>query len=920
MPVIRKLQNNFTAGVLSPGVSERTDLAKYDSGCAEIVNGIVHAHGGISLRPGTRLVEELDGPGRLIPFAYNVEQNYALAFLDRKMRVYRNGGRVLDPDGNPVEIDTPYSLAELPKLKFAQSADTLFLVHPAHPPRKLVRQDHHLWGFSVLKFMPTLPAPKGVTANATGFEDNTDTYVETTATYKVSAVDSRESESLPSEGVTVDTLSTWPTKARVKLRWEPVPGAVRYEIYRDMRGYFEWIGSAENCRFTDDNIEGDDSQGPKENRDPFNPPPVPSGVSAAGSGSGMWGVRVAALNESGVESIAAAEVTGAGALGGFRVEWDRDDAAEANRIYFRPSGADEWSFVDTADLESVEIDKVAVAGFSGKYRNTYEAVVTAVNASGAESDASEPREFTGKATDLWGSSASSRVTVSFDSSPDAEKYRIYLRLKSSTGSTATDTDWRMFEFPAFETEEETGAEEEILKREIRRDAFLAGAKRNPPDPDAARIGFTFPADAELSDYEHGTPVETVGTYPGAVALYQQRLMFARSDDEPQTVWASEIGAFNSMAVSHPLRDDNAITATADSKQMNEIRHLVPLKELLVLTSGAEFRMWPGNNSDALTPTHVSFDPQSYWGANDVDPVVSGRSVLLVQNSGRTVRDLYYQLSEDGYTGNELTILAGHLVDSPIVSWAYQQSPYSTVWTVLESGRLLSLTYMRDQEVWAWSGHESAGGAFRSVLSIREGRQDAVYFLVERNGRYFLEEQVRREYGEPIEQAWFLDCALRYEGSPVSRITGLTHLAGRAVSALVDGQPVPGLSVASDGSVQLPREGSVVTAGLPYEMTVRTLDPEIKAESGPLAGDRRSVVKAEFTVRETLGLDAGPDEETLLPLKFPAPKEWGKPPELYTGTIEHGFTGRNRSSASILFRQTEPLPATVLSVATFISVG
>ena len=54
MALVRKYQNSFTSGVLSPGVYARVDLQKYASGCKQIVNGVVHAHGGVSKRPGTK--------------------------------------------------------------------------------------------------------------------------------------------------------------------------------------------------------------------------------------------------------------------------------------------------------------------------------------------------------------------------------------------------------------------------------------------------------------------------------------------------------------------------------------------------------------------------------------------------------------------------------------------------------------------------------------------------------------------------------------------------------------------------------------------------------------------------------------------------------------------------------------------------
>ena len=694
MAVIRKYQNNFTAGVLSPGVFARTDLQKYESGCKVIRNAVVYAHGGLSNRPGTMFLDEIPGNGVLIPFVYSVTQTYVLCFFDPDpsdsgehfavMRIYMDGG-VVSSDGEIVEIETPYLPSEISRIKFAQSADTMFLAHPAHRPYTLTRSGHADWTFSEMSFYPSVAAPENLKAEASGFSDPSGTYVETTVDYKVAAVNEREVESMPSESVTVDTLSTWPSGARVVLTWDAVPGAVRYEVYKNERGYYAWIGSAEENKFTDNRIDGDDSTGPKENRDPF----------------------------------------------------------------------------------------------------------------------AEP-----------------------------------------------------------------------------------------------------------------------GDYPGAVGIYQQRLVFGRSDNEPQTVWCSETGAFDSMAVAQPLRADSAITATVDSKQMNEIRHFIPLRDMLMLTSGAEFKMSAGNNSDAISPTSLRFDIQSYWGTSDVPPIVSGTSVVMAQNSGKVVRDLHYTLAEDGYSGNELSILAEHLLTGRISDWAYQQSPFSTIWICLEDGKLLTLTYMREQEVWAWSEHESSGGKFRSVSAIREGTQDNVYFLVERSGRYFIEYQIRREYGDPLEKAFFVDCGLAYDDadSPISHVTGLDHLAGESVVALADGSVVRSLVVAEDGSVDLPNPASHIAVGLPYEMYVETLDPEIKADYGSTVGEKKTIVRTVAVLRETRGLEIGPESGKLVPVKFPLPEKYNEPPPLYSGEIDIVLPGTHRTEASVVIRQGDPLPATVLALSNWINVG
>lgn len=914
MAVVRKYQNSFTTGVVSPAACARVDLQKYAAGCKRIVNGIVHAHGGLSKRPGTRLVDELPGEGRLIPFTYSVEQAYVLVFLDRKMRICMDGGMVADPStGAVVEIVTPYPLSDVRTLKFAQSADTMFLAHPKHPPRTLVRRDHHIWEFKALEFRPPIEPPQNLTAEASGFKDSTNTYIETSADYKVSAVDSQERESVPSSAATADTLSTWPSGARVKLKWDRVPGAVRYEVYRNSRGYWAWLGSAESTKFTDDNIEGQDSRGPKEDRDPFNPLPAPSGITAVrrdgSAGSGSVLIRIASVNSAGVESIAAGTVTAAGPRENLALEWDRVSGADY-LVYFKEGNA-EWEYVSVAASDSsVTLGKVTQSGFSGSYANDYEVAVSALTGSGelTETERSEIKTLTVKFSSAWGSSA--KIKVSWDKYDGASKYRIYFRRVSTANPAQTaDMTWRYCE-----TDDDGDDDSGTMTFSLT--AALTGSA-TAGTPLGSRVRFL--PSAETS-YLKGAPLDVTGSYPGTVGIYQQRLVFGRTDDEPQTVWCSETGAFDSMAVAHPLRDDSAITATVDSRQMNEIRHFVPLKDMLMLTGGAEFKFSPGANSDALTPTSIRFDLQSYWGCSHVPPVVAGNSVLIVENSGLVVRDLYYRISEDGYTGNDLTVLAEHLMTEPVRDWAFQQNPYSIVWVCLESGKLLSLTYLREQEIWAWSEHESAGGAFLSAASIREGNGDNVYFVVRRGSSFFVECQVRRNYGDPVEDAFFVDCGLSRRGTPVRHVTGLSHLARQTVSVLADGSAIEGLTVASDGSIDLPFAASVVHAGLPYTFLAETLDPEIKAQEGHLVGEKRSVVRAAVTVRDTSSLETGPSEEMLLPLKFPLPERWNSPPVLFSGTIQAALKGQHREEACIVFRHTDPLPVTVLSVSTHISVG
>ena len=145
---------NFTAGELSPRLDGRTDLQKYFQGCKTLQNMVVHPHGGATRRPGTKFIAETksSGEARLIPFEFSTTQTYVLEFGNTYMRVYKDGGQVLN-SGTVVEISTPYSAAEANELKFTQSADVLYIVHPSHQPRKLSRSSHTSWTLSL--YAPT---------------------------------------------------------------------------------------------------------------------------------------------------------------------------------------------------------------------------------------------------------------------------------------------------------------------------------------------------------------------------------------------------------------------------------------------------------------------------------------------------------------------------------------------------------------------------------------------------------------------------------------------------------------------------------------------------------------------------------------------------------------------------------------------
>lgn len=265
-------------------------------------------------------------------------------------------------------------------------------------------------------------------------------------------------------------------------------------------------------------------------------------------------------------------------------------------------------------------------------------------------------------------------------------------------------------------------------------------------------------------------------YPGEVEYFAGRLWFAGTDDRPQTVWTSKISNYSSFGKSVPTADDDAITATLSAKQVNAITDLLPLKDMVMLTTGAEWKAGGGANN-VITPSTISFSPQSNYGASDLPGLVIGDSGLFVQGRGAYVRDIGYQFAVDSYTGNDLTVFASHLVQGhTIVDWAYQQTPFSVVWAVRDDGVLLGLAYMREQQVMGWFHCDSVNGFVESVCTVSEGTEDAVYLIVRRtiNGatvRYV--ERMEARFFSDQRDCFFVDAGLSYDGRSTALAPGAT---------------------------------------------------------------------------------------------------------------------------------------------------
>lgn len=261
-----------------------------------------------------------------------------------------------------------------------------------------------------------------------------------------------------------------------------------------------------------------------------------------------------------------------------------------------------------------------------------------------------------------------------------------------------------------------------------------------------------------------------GTYPGAVAYYQQRRSYANTTNDPDTYFMSQPGAYLNMDSSIPSSDSDAIVGAPWAQQINGIQFMVPMPGGLVILSGLGAWQLNGGNSAALTPSDQDANPQAYNGCNShIQPIVVNYDILYVQSKGSIVRDLSYNFFVNIYTGTDTTVLSNHLFSNyQIVQWAYAEEPFKLIWAVRSDGALLSLTYLKEQEITAWARHDT-NGLYQNVCVVTEASTnptqpfvDAVYFIVQRlvnNQWVYYSERMDNRLWQNVEQCWCVDAGL-----------------------------------------------------------------------------------------------------------------------------------------------------------------
>lgn len=537
---------------------------------------------------------------------------------------------------------------------------------------------------------------------------------------------------------------------------------------------------------------------------------------------------------------------------------------------------DDWNLSDIIFEPSITAPTNVSAtwsGGTGSNMRTYTYLVTAVDKDTLEESArSLTVDVSGHREAYW--TTSEYMTISWSAVEGATEYNVYRSVNGIFGYVGTSTS--------------TSFTDDNIEPDLKETAPI---QKNP-----------------FAD----------GNNPSCCAYYQQRKIYANTVNNPQTLYASQTATSNNFNCSRPLIASDAIELPLADREVNEIMHLIPFKDLIALTSNSEYKINGADGKFEANPMPVA-TVQSSYSSSHVQPVVSGSMVLFVEAGGGVIRELGYDYLSDSYDGDELSLFASHLFEGKEVIYiAYAKAPYRIVFVIFNDGSLATLTYNKKQKLCGW-GRQETQGTFESVAVIREGKEDVAYFVIKRriNGedvKYI--ERTKTRIIKNAKTGFLVDCGLSaHFDNAVTNISGLNHLKNTDVIVLADGGVIEGLKVSANGELTLPKKTTDLIVGLPYEFEFETLGVEGENTHGLLKQINTVTVNI-LNSREDFFIIGNEGYETQLARSIESINDSGY---LYSGKKDTTPLNTPTDRASIHIKQKYPLPLTISAVSAIVNI-
>jgi hypothetical protein len=371
-------------------------------------------------------------------------------------------------------------------------------------------------------------------------------------------------------------------------------------------------------------------------------------------------------------------------------------------------------------------------------------------------------------------------------------------------------------------------------------------------PIAAATATKYWSEGAFSDYR-GWPT-------AAPAIHDERLMFAATAAEPDTLDATRLAGYTpTYADFKPglgtgrVVDDDAIRRLA-GRDAARIVWLCSATYLLAATTSAEVLITGANTEDGLSPTSYRARDIADYGAADVMPVKAHTTVLYVAANARTLRGISVA-PDQTLAPEDLSVVAGDICGRGLAELAWTKQPDNICWARLSDGGFAAFLYHAEQGVKGWYSQALGAGDWtvESVAVIPGyGNRDALWLAVSRTKSGVTQRRLLMMSDRA--EAMRLDAAELYEGAAVGAVTGLDHLAGETCLAMVSSDGGASyaqytVTVSAGGVATLPVgvTGTWIVVGLAYTSRFESLPLDLSGP-GSVQGRKQRLTQGEVTLK------------------------------------------------------------------------
>jgi hypothetical protein len=851
-------QTSFTSGELSPLILGRNDVEKFGMGGEAVENFIPISQGPLVRRPGTQFLSLESEIFRLIPFVFSKDQVFIIQMYDQRMAIRAPDGTVMQT------LVVPYTIADVWDVTFAQSADVIFFAHQNYPPARLSHYGDYDWRFD------NAPIKNGP------FQDYTE-YADTGVILYVKEI----SDETPLYYVTNDDTIT-DTTANINVGDYVAFNKNGYEVIGIVTSMNKTTGQVmvssleDTCNYLDKEVFAvgvytgwDDDNGvptysviPDIEGDP-NEPYIQYKIHWRSSATHLTGTDYDPGYGGGYAYITlpSSSPPPDSSTPGWPNGNDYNDIV-GTQTTLDPTGAAIYNYDVTADIM-----------FSNTYAMTRDMVHGQLHF------------ISDQGYWYWGE------VYAVDNILKSGAYGIIGKIRflpvkfplpgvSVTCGDRTITATIRSETSVFDSTRDTGRPVRLVF-----DQSIVHAMIDHVDDE---FSCAVTLDSSLPPVDDGpSGIQTqattywdfgawhTGNYPACVCFFDDRLTYAASFMQPQTVWMSQTGDYYNFAPTNndsKVVDTNAINITLASTTMNKIMWVLPRNVLIIGTMGNEWILDAGAQNIAVTPTNLRVRLNSAYGSEIRQSFAIAMSAIYIQRGSTKMRDMSYDFQHDSFLSMDLTVFSEHILrqGGGVASMDFILNPNPIFFCVLADGTFAILAYEPDQKVYSWC-RWSFHAPVRSVLCIDSAQEHGAYLCVEEGPSQFSFEYLNLDDISRISPMAHSD--RRLSSYPLSSMTwnAVTNrwnvsLMSGYDTVYINDELVYDAVLLPNGQYELPArfdsslQPTKFVQGISYVSLFRSFPMDIRAQMGSVQAKTKRMEAVRIRFKDTVFGKVGTNQE------------------------------------------------------------